>query len=34
MKVKRGIVYDKYSDVFTRLYEPRGAPDNEHIVGS
>ncbi|MGO9497913.1 MAG: AMP-dependent synthetase/ligase [Solirubrobacteraceae bacterium] len=30
MKVKRGIVYDKYSDVFTRLYEPRRAPDNEH----
>ncbi len=34
MKVKRGIVYDKYSDVFTRLYEPRRAPDNEHTGGS
>jgi len=30
MKVKRAIVYDKYSDVFTGLYESGRAPDHEH----
>jgi long-chain acyl-CoA synthetase len=30
MKVKRAIVYDKYSDVFDGLYESDRAPDSEH----
>ena len=34
MNVKRGIVYDKYADVFARLYAPRRGPDNEHTGGS
>ena len=28
------LVYDKYSDVFTELYEPGPAPGNEHVARS
>jgi hypothetical protein len=34
MKVKRAIVYDKYSDVFIELYEPDRASGNEHAARS
>ncbi len=30
MTLKRAIVYDRYSDVFTELYDSGRAPGNEH----
>jgi long-chain acyl-CoA synthetase len=31
MKVKPAVVYDKYSDVFTELYDSGRARDHEHV---